>query len=87
MRELLMRDMRAVWVVEVVHLGHTHLKHFVTVLTKHFMTALRRSIAALLALPLEMTLSLDAQRCVAVRAVMKSNAKGGSNDKGGVTQP
>ena len=48
-----MRDMRAVWVVEVAHLGHTHLKHFVTVLTKHFATALRSSIAALLALPLE----------------------------------
>ena len=58
-----MQDMRAVWVVDVAHLGHTHLKHFVTVLTKHFLTALRRSIAALLALLLETKLSLDAQRC------------------------
>ena len=53
--------MRAVWVVEVAHLGHTHLKHFVTVLTKHFLTALRSSIAALLALLLETKLSLDAR--------------------------
>ena len=59
-----MRDMRAVWLVWMAHLGfHTLLKHFVTPLSKHFLTALRSSIAALLALLLETKLSLDAQRC------------------------
>ena len=63
-----MRDMRAVWLVWMAHLGfHTLLKHFVTPLSKHFLTALRSSIAALLALLLETKLSLDAQRCARAR--------------------
>jgi hypothetical protein len=75
-----MRDMRAVWLVWMAHLGfHTLLKHFVTALSEHFLTALRSSIAALLALLLETKLSLDAQRRVVrlVSAVLESNDKGG----------